>query len=319
MLRVFTDSGCLEHRSPPGYPERPERLAAVLERLRAGDWDFAEQTSGPERPRPEARAAVEALHDPGYVARLETAIVRGDGLIDSADNPLSPGTWNAAWAAVEGALAAADWAVAGKHRAAFAAVRPPGHHAERATAMGFCYFNNAAVAAEHLLRHHGLDRVAVVDFDVHHGNGTQHLFEERGDVLYVSLHQDPFYPGTGAAADTGAGVGQGATLNVPLPAATGDDAYLEAFDRQVVPALLRFAPQLLLISAGFDAWRGDPLGGMQVTAGGFELWGERLAAVARETCSGRSVSLLEGGYDLQNLGQLVERYLIGLARNSGTD
>ncbi len=312
MLRVFTDSRCLEHRSPPGYPEQPERLSGVLQRLREGEWIFAD--NAPE-PRRAARAAVEAVHDPGYVNRLEAAVLRGDGLIDSADNPLSPGTWPAAWAAVECALAAADWAVAGDQRAAFAAVRPPGHHAERTTAMGFCYFNNAAVAAEHLLRRHGLDRVAIVDFDVHHGNGTQHLFEERGDVLYVSLHQHPFYPGTGAAAEAGIGDGRGATLNVPLAAGTGDDAYLKAFEQQVVPALRRFAPQLLLISAGFDAWLADPLGGMEVTAGGFERWGERLAAVAAEVCSGRSLSLLEGGYDLNRLGELVERYLTGLLRD----
>ncbi len=312
MLRVFTASRCLEHRSPLGYPERPERLAGVLERLRAGDWTLARQAAEASGPKPEARAAVEALHDPAYVARLEAAVRRGDGLIDSADNPLSPGTWPSAWAAVECALAAADWAAAGERRAAFAAVRPPGHHAERATAMGFCYFNNAAVAAEHLLRRHGLERVAIVDFDVHHGNGTQHLFEERGDVLYVSLHQYPFYPGTGAAAETGIGAGRGATLNLPLPAGSGDDAYSQAFDRQVVPALKRFAPQLLLISAGFDAWRADPLGGMRVTAAGFEHWGQRLGAVAAEVCAGRSLSLLEGGYDLRRLGELVERYLTGL-------
>ncbi len=311
MLRVFTDSRCLEHRSPPGYPERPERLAGVLERLRAGGWDFAEETSR-SAPSPKTRAAVEAMHDPGYVARFEAAVQRGDGLIDSADNPLSAGTAAAAWAAVECALAAADWVMAGEHRAALAATRPPGHHAERATAMGFCYFNNVAVAAEHVLRRHRLDRVAIVDFDVHHGNGTQHLFEERADVLYLSLHQFPFYPVTGAAAETGIGAGQGATLNVSLPAGTGDAAYEQAFGVQVIPALESFAPQLLLISAGFDAWRADPLGGMEVTMAGFERWGELLAGVASEVCSGRSLSLLEGGYDLSRLGELVERYLTGL-------
>ncbi len=312
MLRIFTDSRCLEHRAPPGYPERPERLAGVVARLRAGDFDFAPEPPRAAAPGKDARAAVEALHDPAYVARLEAAVERGDGLIDSADNPLSAGTWPAAWAAVETALAAADWVMAGERRAAFAAVRPPGHHAERATAMGFCYFNNVAVAAEHLRLRHGLERLAVVDFDVHHGNGTQHLFEARSDVLFVSLHQYPFYPGSGAAAETGTGAGSGATLNVPLPVGTGDDSYLSAFDRQVIPALRRFAPQLLLISAGFDAWRDDPLGGMQVTAAGYRRFGERLAAAADELCSGRSLSLLEGGYDLEYLGELIESYLSGL-------
>ncbi|MCP4203647.1 MAG: histone deacetylase [bacterium] len=309
MLRIFTDHRCLEHRAPPGYPERPERLTGVLETLRAGDWDVVASPGGSAGPR----AAVEAIHDPGYVARLEAAVERGDGLIDSADNPLSAGTWPAAWGAVECALEAVDWVMAGESRAAFAAVRPPGHHAERATAMGFCYFNAVAACAEHLRRRHGLERVAIVDFDVHHGNGTQHIFEERGDVLYVSLHQFPFYPGTGAAAERGTSAGVGATLNVPLPAGCGDTAYLEAFDRQVVPALVSFGPQMLLISAGFDAWQRDPLGGMRVTADGFERWGQRLSEAAGRICAGRSVSLLEGGYDLERLGELVERYLTGLA------
>ncbi len=314
MLQIFTDRRCLEHVAPAGYPERPERLAGVVARLRASDLAFAPELPRTVGPGAAARAVVEALHDPAYLRRLEAAVERGDGLIDSSDNPLSPGTWSAAWGAVEVALAAADWVMAGEHRAAFAAVRPPGHHAERATAMGFCYFNNVAAAAEHLLRRHGLERVAVVDFDVHHGNGTQHLFEERGEVLFVSLHQYPFYPGTGAASETGIGGGRGATLNVPLPAGTGDDVYLRAFDEQVVPALERFAPQMLLISAGFDAWRDDPLGGMRVTAAGYRRWGEVLAAAAVELCSGRSLSLLEGGYDLERLGDLVEGYLTGLSR-----
>ena len=288
-------------------------MARVVDRLRSGDWTFAPEARASPPATPAARAAVESLHDPAYVRRLRAAVERGDGLIDSADNPLSPGTWSAAWGAVEAAVAAADWLMAGDRRAAFAAVRPPGHHAERATAMGFCYFNTVAIAAEHLRRHHGLERIAIVDFDVHHGNGTQHLFEERGDVLFVSLHQYPFYPGTGAAAETGIGAGRGATLNLPLPAGTGDDAYLRAFDEHVVPTLERFAPRVLLISAGFDAWREDPLGGMRVTRAGFERFGQRLAAVAGEICSGRSLSLLEGGYDLEHLGGLVERYLTGLA------
>ncbi len=312
MLKIFTDSRCLRHQALPGFPERPERLASVVAGLRAGQWSLAPE---PERLRESpghVRAAVEAAHEPAYVRRLQEAVERGDGLIDSADNPLSPGTWPAVWGAVECALEAVDWVMTGEHRAAFAALRPPGHHAERATAMGFCYLNNVAVAAEHLLSRHGLERLAIVDFDVHHGNGTQHLFEDRGDVLYISLHQYPFYPGTGAATETGAGAGQGTTLNVPLPAGSGDDDYLRAFDRQVVPALERFAPHLLLISAGFDAWRDDPLGGMRVTAAGFESWGRRLAAAAGRICAGRSVSLLEGGYDLKCFGTLVESYLAGL-------
>jgi acetoin utilization deacetylase AcuC-like enzyme len=320
MIRVFTAPACLEHRSPPGYPERPERLSGVVAHLRERGWPFAEGETGEEAGggigEQEAREAVLALHDERYVARFERAVARGDSLLDSADNPVSPGTWKAAWGAVSATLAAADWmagGAAGDRRTAFAAVRPPGHHAERATAMGFCFFNNAAVAVERLRRRHGASRVAVFDFDVHHGNGTQHLFEERADVFYASTHQSPFYPGTGAADERGTGPGEGFTLNVPLPAGTGDEVYAEAIQGRILPALRRFAPDALVLSAGFDAWRADPLGGMRVTEEGFRSWGDWCAQLAAEVCGGRVLALLEGGYDLQSLPRLVEAHLEGLA------
>ncbi|HET9208970.1 MAG TPA: histone deacetylase [Thermoanaerobaculia bacterium] len=314
MIRIFTDPSCLGHQAPPGYPERPERLSGVLDHLRERGWPFASE----ERPSQEAmREAVAALHDERYVARFERAAGRGDSLLDSADNPLSGGTWEAAWAAVGATLAAADWVAAdsgdNSGRTALAAVRPPGHHAERAVAMGFCFFNNAAVAAEHLRRRHGASRVAVFDFDVHHGNGTQHLFEERADVFYASTHQYPFYPGTGAADERGIDKGEGFTLNVPLPAGTGDERYGEVIREQVLPALRRFAPDVLILSAGFDAWQHDPLGGMRVTEEGFRSWGDWLRDLAAEVCGGRVLALLEGGYDLRSLPRLVEAHLEGLA------
>lgn len=310
MIRIFTDPRCLEHRSPLGYPERPDRLSGILDHLRAADWPLEEVGGGD---RAKAREAVLALHEERYVERFERAVQRGDSLLDSADNPLSPGTWDASWAAVEATLAAADWVVSGgEARAAFAAVRPPGHHAERPMAMGFCFFNNVAVAAEHLRRHHGAARVAIFDFDVHHGNGTQHLFEDRADVFYASTHQSPFYPGTGAADERGTGAGEGATLNVPLPAGTDDAGYAEAIEGVVLPALRRFAPDVLLLSAGFDAWQNDPLGGMRVTEEGFRSWGDRLRDLATEVCGGRVLAVLEGGYDLQSLPRLVEAHLKGL-------
>ena len=312
MLRIFTDSRCLEHRSPPGYPELPERLSMVVEHLRQGGWPFASDGAGLLEPGA-LLAAISSVHEDDYVERLRAAIERGDGLIDSADNPLCAGTWTAVCAAVECALRAADWAVADKDRAAFVATRPPGHHAERSTAMGFCYFNNVAIAAEHILRNHGLERVAIVDFDVHHGNGTQHLFEDRADVLYASLHQVPFYPGTGAPSDGGRGLGLGATVNVPLAAGADDEIYHQALVEKVLPELRRFSPRFLLISAGFDAWRGDPLGGMLVSEAAFKIWGEKLAEIAADFCDGRSLSLLEGGYDIQRLGALAESYLSGLS------
>lgn len=310
MMRIFTAPLCLEHVAPRGYPERPERLASIVEHLRAHGWPI--DASPRESSRVRARDAVLAVHEEHYVERFERAVARGDSLLDSADNPLSPGTWEASWTAVETTLAAADLVASDGH-VAFAAVRPPGHHAERSMAMGFCFFNNVAVAAEHLRRRHGAERVAIFDFDVHHGNGTQHLFENSADVFYASTHQYPFYPGTGAARERGTGTGEGATLNVPLPAGTDDGGYDEAIEGTVLPALRRFAPDVLLLSAGFDAWENDPLGGMRVTEAGFRRWGDRLRKLAAEVCGGRILAVLEGGYDLHSLPRLVEAHLEGLA------
>jgi len=307
-MRVYTDPRCLEHRSPPRYPEQASRLSSILSHLADAGYEIGEPSAAAVEA---ARGAVTALHPVAYVERFERAVARGDSLFDSADNPLSPGTADAAWGAVATALTAADAAAAGE--AAFAAVRPPGHHCERETAMGFCYFNNAAVAAEHLRRRHGLDRVAIYDFDVHHGNGTQHLFEDRADVFYASTHQFPFYPGTGAAGERGVGEGEGATLNVPLAAGCGDDEHRRAIEEEVLPALAAFAPEALVVSAGFDSWRGDPLGGMKVSEEGFAEWGRRCGELAREACGGRVMAVLEGGYDVDSLGQLVEACLEGLS------
>jgi acetoin utilization deacetylase AcuC-like enzyme len=263
------------------------------------------------------REAVLGVHDADYVERFRRAVARGDGLLDSADNPLSPGSWEAAVAAVETTVAACDWAMAGGRRHAFAAIRPPGHHAEHDLAMGFCFFNNAAVAADRLRRRHGASRVAVFDFDVHHGNGTQHLFEARSDVIYASVHQYPFYPGTGAAAERGVGAGEGATINVPLPGGSDDAAYLRAIEAEIVPAIERLTPDALVISAGFDAYAADPLGGMGVTADGFRDWGRVVRSLADRLCGGRALSLLEGGYNLGALPELIEAYLEGLTRADG--
>ena len=307
MFPVVTDPRCLDHAPAGVFPERPDRLRGIVSHLEAQGWPVEHGAS-----HPRSREAVLAVHDPRYVERFERAVARGDMIFDSADNPLSPGTAEASWAAVDAVLTAADRIASGEAAKAFAAVRPPGHHAERARAMGFCYFGNVAVAAQHLLDRHGLERVAIFDFDVHHGNGTQHLFEERPDVFYASTHQFPFYPGTGAADETGVGAGEGATLNVPLPAGTGDDGYERAIRERVLPALSRFGAELLILSAGFDAWQWDPLGGMQVSEQGFRDWGRWCAELADRVCGGRVLVALEGGYDLAALPALVAAHLEGL-------
>jgi len=303
-MRVFTDVRCLDHPAPPGFPERPERLSRVLGELERDPRYSIVRGAEP----PALDAAIHAVHGAGYVERFRRAVERGDGLLDSADNPIGPASFAAARAAAAATVAALDEVVGGGSPRALAAVRPPGHHAERELAMGFCFFNNAAIAAQRAVDRHGLGRVAIVDFDVHHGNGTQHLFEERADVFYASLHQWPFYPGTGASGERGRGAGEGATLNLPLPAGCGDAEYERAFDGLLLPALDAFAPELLIVSAGFDAWRGDPLGGMRVTEAGFAAWGERLRAHAERHGGGRVLSLLEGGYDLDALPRLVCSY-----------
>ena len=293
---------------PYGFPEVPARLERILSGLESAGLPI--EDSGPH---PQTDAAIAAVHDPIYVRRLEDAIESGQAFIDTGDNPLSPGSWRAARAAVDACLRAADWAMGGVARRAVAAVRPPGHHAERSMAMGFCYFNNIAVAAEYLRTAHGVQRVAIFDFDVHHGNGTQHLFEDRSDVFYASVHQHPFYPGTGSLEERGRDAGVGATMNVPLPAGSGDDEYAKVFEKILLPSLRRFRPEVLLVSVGFDAWRADPVGGMLVSLEAFADWGRWLGGIADDLCSGRVVASIEGGYDLDALSDLAVAHCQGLA------
>lgn len=315
--RVFTHPDCLEHRPPAGFPEKPERLVRLEEHL-----ESRFPVEHPEIDSDRVDRAVRRVHDVHYVDRLRAACRRGDGVIDSADNPLSPGTWDATIAASGCGLAALDWvrgADGGPGRHAFVGVRPPGHHATPSRAMGFCYLCHVAVVARAWLDGERPDedprvgRVAVVDFDVHHGNGTQEVFWRRGDVFFFSMHQFPFYPGTGRAEETGEGDGKGTTLNVPLAAGKGDDDYLRVLDETLRPALDRWKPEALVVSAGFDAWRGDPLGGMRVTAEGYAGIGRRLRAVADAHCGGRMISCLEGGYAVDEVPRLVASYLDGAA------
>jgi acetoin utilization deacetylase AcuC-like enzyme len=312
MVRTFTSPACLWHRPGGGFPERFERLEGILASLRSQAWPL-EQVEAHDG----ARAAIEAVHARGYLERFERAVARGDGFFDSSDNPIDAGSFAAAWGAVEATLAASDWVAAEPGRIGLAAVRPPGHHAERDLAMGFCFFANAAIAAQYLRDRHGFERPAIYDFDVHHGNGTQHLLETRPDVLYVSTHQFPFYPGSGAASERGVGAGLGATVNLPLAARTDDATFEQVVEEKVVPALVGFAPDVLILSAGFDAFEKDPLGGLALTGDGFGRLGRRLGRFAAEACAGRVLVLLEGGYALSALPGLVMAHLEGLEAGLG--
>ena len=298
------DERFLLHDTGPGHPERPDRLRAVVKRLRdEGVWEGLVHLSF----APAETSQMLRVHGAAYVDRLRAACMQGLPFIDESDSAICAESFDIACLAVGGALAAVDAVWEGRVDNAFCALRPPGHHAEADRSMGFCLFNNVAIAARYLMEHHGVARVAIVDFDVHHGNGTQHLFEDCGDVLFVSLHEDPtlLYPGTGHASETGRGPGQGATINLPMRPRSTDDDYLEAFASTVVPALERFGPQVLLVSAGFDASVHDPLAHICVTRSGFRWMAAQLKEAAGRLCQGRLISLLEGGYDLGALAEAV--------------
>lgn len=305
---LIYDERFLDHKTGTGHPERPDRLRAMMQGLEsAGLMD--ELT----RPAfvPAELSCLERLHKAEYVQRCFDDCRNNVPFIDTPDSAVCPDSAEIAQLAAGGVLEAVRQVMAGTIDNAFCAVRPPGHHAEAHESMGFCLFGNVALAADALVRDHGLERVAIVDFDVHHGNGTQHLLEDRSDVLVISLHEDPAvqYPGTGYAHETGRGAGEGYTLNIPLPSGSDDAAYQQAFDTQVLPKLAAYQPQFLLISAGFDAAVEDPLGGMNVTTEGFAWMSQTLVDAAREHCGGRLVSVLEGGYDLEALSRGVAAHV----------
>src|SRR5581483_6946491 len=288
-----------EHQTPPGHPERPERAEvfdAVAARWRARGTEVV-------APRAATREQLTRVHDPDYVRRISETTGRAAAL--DPDTYTSPDSYEVALLAAGAAIDAVERVLGGSHRAAVAMVRPPGHHAERGRAMGFCLFNNAAVAAAHA-RASGAAKVAIVDYDVHHGNGTQHIFDADRHVLYVSTHQYPYYPGTGAADEVGRETGRGCTVNVPMEAGSVDEDYHTVFSRIVVPVLRQFEPDLVIASAGFDAHAADPLGGMRLSTPAFAAMTAELRAVAEECCRGRIVAVTEGGYDLAALGTSLD-------------
>ncbi len=302
------DERYLRHDPGSWHPERPERLRAIHRRVMfSGLINQLEWLHPQEAPL----SWVTRIHDPAYVERFRQACEKGFTIFQSPDNGICPESFSIALLAVGGVLLACDAVMEGKVRNAFCAVRPPGHHAERNQAMGFCFFNNVAIGARYLQEHHGLARVAIVDWDVHHGNGTQHLFEEDPSVLYISLHEDPAdcYPGTGTKKERGRGSGSGYTLNFPFPPRSGDRDYLEIMEEEVIPALAAFRPDCLLISAGFDAHADDPLAHMRLTRTGYARMGKLLVDFAAEACQSRLITVLEGGYNLEVLEDCVEDHL----------
>jgi acetoin utilization deacetylase AcuC-like enzyme len=298
----------LEHDTGP-HPERAARIVAIEEALAARDWLGWDVRESPAA----AREALEAVHDPLHVDRIERFCAQGGGMID-IDTVASAGSWEAALHAAGGAAALADALAGGEVTAGASIHRPPGHHADARRSMGFCLFNNIAVAAQRALDAHGLERVLILDWDVHHGNGTNDIFHATDRVLFASIHESPLYPGTGPASDVGSGAGEGFTVNLPVPAGSGDETFCSLVEHAVVPLARAYAPQLVLVSAGFDAHRDDPLAGCAVSDGGYAAMAGSVRRLAAELDAGLGI-VLEGGYEIGALS----RSLVAVLEVAGAD
>jgi acetoin utilization deacetylase AcuC-like enzyme len=310
-VKIYTNSLFYRHDTGVGHPETSQRLDAAVSGVnRAG---LSDRLTRDVAMHADTQRIIAKVHSAEYERELDEACRAGMRLFHSLDNPISSSTFAAARAAVSTSLAAAEeiW-LAGESKRAFVIARPPGHHAERAEAMGFCFFNTIACVAEWLREQRGVERVFIFDFDVHHGNGTQSLFEERDDVYYASMHRYPFYPGTGAAGEIGIGKGRGFTKNVPLPGGEGDARYLRVVEDEIVRIIDDYKPNAILLSAGFDAHRRDPLGGMRVTENAYGEITKRIVETAERHCGGRVLSLLEGGYDMEGLAASVKEHVMAL-------
>jgi acetoin utilization deacetylase AcuC-like enzyme len=299
--RLYTHPIYLEHITPPGHPERPDRLKAIARMLEGESFAALDRREAPRA----ALADVALAHPQEYVERIEQAAPESGIRRIDADTSMSPRSFEAALTAVGAAMAAVDDVWSGQIDNVFVAARPPGHHAERDTAMGFCLFNNAAIAARHAQKAHGAEKVAIVDWDVHHGNGTQDIFWADPSVVYCSTHQMPLYPGTGATGETGAGN----IVNAPLSPGSDGSLFREAFNARVLPAIDAFKPDLIIISAGFDAHHRDPLAEINLVEDDFDWATGQLMERAQRFSGGRLVSLLEGGYDLQGLAFSVAAHV----------
>jgi acetoin utilization deacetylase AcuC-like enzyme/formylglycine-generating enzyme required for sulfatase activity len=302
----------LEHRTGEGFPERPDRLRAIVGRL---EQDGLLRQLARIEPKADPGEWIARIHSTAYMERVRKACEAcGDRIdhLDSSDVPISSQSYNAAVAAAGAVLDAVDAVMDGRIRNCFCAVRPPGHHALKERAMGFCIFNNVAIAARYLREKHRVERVLIVDWDVHHGNGTQDAFYSDPSVFYFSTHLSPHYPGSGSESEKGEGAGLGTKINVPLPRGAGDAEMARAYDEKLEPAARAFRPGFVLISAGFDSHRGDPLGGLEATAPGYAALTRRVKAIADRSARGRVVSVLEGGYDLAAISESAEAHVRAL-------
>jgi acetoin utilization deacetylase AcuC-like enzyme len=296
----------LDHNTGPAHPERPDRLRSIVTHLqKAGLWNSVQHLI--IDPAPEEW--ITKVHTTDHLRFVRESCLRGITVLDEGDTHVSKESYDVALLAAGGVIAAVDGIAKGQLHNVFCAVRPPGHHAERNRAMGFCLFNNAAVAARYAQGAHGVGRIAIIDWDVHHGNGTQEIFYEDKSVFYVSTHQYPFYPGTGSRSERGAGEGEGTTLNIPMAAGTGEKEYLAAFREEILPALRHYGPELMILSAGFDAHRDDPLANINLSEASFATLTSLVMESAEQICNGRIVSILEGGYNLTALARSVEAHL----------
>jgi acetoin utilization deacetylase AcuC-like enzyme/formylglycine-generating enzyme required for sulfatase activity len=300
------DNIFLEHKTTSDHPEKPQRLVAIIDNLKEKKL-YSELVQVPFSPI-EMKYLLK-IHTKEHVEHVRQVCHSNEGYLDSLDTPVSEKSYEAALMAAGAVTAAIDSVMEGKITNAFCAVRPPGHHAEKDRALGFCIFNNIAIGARYIQEKYQLAKVLIVDWDVHHGNGTQHAFYNDPDILYFSVHQYPFYPGTGAESEKGAGKGLNFTINAPLPAGSTDADYMEVFENKLKPAALSFSPDFVLISAGFDAHKNDLLGGMKVTEQGFSQMTRVVKDIAEKCCNSRIVSVLEGGYNLQALASCVEAHI----------
>ncbi len=302
---LITHSACLNHLTPAGHPERPDRLRAIDRALEHERFQDLVRVEAPAA----ALETIALCHPMSYVTAVRDATPK-EGIVGlDADTSMSPGSFEAALRAAGGAVHAVDEVMAGRAKNAFVAIRPPGHHTETARPMGFCLFNNAAIATRHAQKKHGIERAAVVDFDVHHGNGSQDIFWADKTVMYGSTHQMPLYPGTGAKDERGE---HGTVVNAPLRPGDGGDKFRAAFENVILPRLKDFRPDLIVISAGFDAHMRDPLANLNLLEADFDWATRKLMEIADTSASGRVVSVLEGGYDLQGLANSAAAHVAAL-------